>query len=559
MADGTRINQNVTEGDLVYTEEIGSYKYQGVKILHGSDDQANQTEDANPIPIKIMGESSRPVYITDHRAAQVTPPPEGKTAFGEALTGQKESVIALDFAYSLNPLLVTTRDNQSGSSSQANSMMVLSTGAAANSSSCLYSNNIARYQPGVGISGSFTGLFTAGVAGSTQIIGLGDVGEGFFFGFNGTDFGILHRYGGYPEIRTLTVSTGSSNAEDITITLDDDAELVTLTDTTGNETITANEIAAHDYSDVGRGWKAIAVGADVVFTSWSAEPRTGTFSLSGASSAVGTFAQTLAGVTPTSDWTAQADWNGFDKFLDGSGITGVTLDPTMLNVFQIDYQYLGAGLIRFFIGDPGDGEFHLVHSIQYANANTVPSLDNPSIPFFSCVENTTNATNILLKSASCGVFIQGKRSNIGIPKGIKATKILAAATEAPVTSIRMKEVYQSKINRSILKYNLVSASVDHSKPCLINFYLNPVLVNASFVDIDNDYSSIQQDTSADSFSGGKFLFSINLSKTGQGFINLLSDPNLGEFTPGQVLLATLEPTSNIGAEGTVSFNLTEKL
>jgi hypothetical protein len=39
----------------------------------------------------------------------------------------------------------------------------------------------------------FTAVFTNGVANSRQLIGVGDSVDGFFFGFNGTAFGILHR------------------------------------------------------------------------------------------------------------------------------------------------------------------------------------------------------------------------------------------------------------------------------------------------------------------------------------------------------------------------------
>jgi hypothetical protein len=77
----------------------------------------------------------------------------------------------------------------------------------------------------------------------------------------------------------------------------------------------------------------------VCFTSWNDTPRTGTYSLSSATTAVGSFAQTIAGVNPTDVWTAQTAWNGADIF-DGNGLTSVTLDPTKGNVYQIAYQWL---------------------------------------------------------------------------------------------------------------------------------------------------------------------------------------------------------------------------
>lgn len=506
----------------------------------------------------ITGVTDAKAVVTDHNDLQVTFPPEGKTAFGELLTGELTPLVQATFPYGINSFTMTSRANQSGSVTSANSLAICATGAAANSSGAVFSNRIAHYEPGMGLKCRFTAMFTTGAENSKQVAGIGDVGEGFFVGYNGTSFGVLRKYGGIPEVRTLTVGTASSTAETITITLDGDAKADVSVTNSGNTTTTANEIAAADYSDVGRGWTAKAVGSTVVFTSWDAAPRTGTYSLSGASTAAGTFAQTLAGAAPTEDWTAQASWNGVDKF-DGNGITGVSLDPTKLNVFQISIQYLGAGLIAFYAEDPDDGEMHLLHSIEYANANTIPSIDNPNLPFYMAAENTSNTTDLSVSTASVGLFVEGRKVNNGLNVGVSGGLILGAtATETPIVSFRIKEVFRSKINRSEVKINFVSVSCEHTKPCAIKFYANPVLTGASWSDVVSNVSALQEDTSATAFSGGTFLFAINLNKVGSATLNLTTDQSLGVFGPGNVLTATLAPTSGNAAEGNCSFNVTEK-
>lgn len=518
-------------------------------------------EDADSIVVKsvISGIGDTTATVTDHKSLQVTPPPEGKTSFGESLTASLTPIIEMLFNYFINPITISKQPNQSGTVTHSNQMAVCSTGAAANSSARIQSNDVVRYHPGQGVRARFTGLFTTGVANSTQIIGIGDASNGFFFGYNGATFGVLHRAGGSPEIRTLTVTTGSSTAENITITLDGDAKSDVAVTNTGDTTLTANEIAAADYSDVGRGWTAKAVGSKVIFTSWDASSRTGTYSLSGASTAVGTFAQTIAGVAPTDSWTAQTSWNGADKF-DGTGITGVTLDPTKGNVFQISFQYLGFGKISFYCEDPDDGEFHLVHSIEYANANTTPSIAQPSLPLSMIAENTSNTTNIVVKTASMGAYIEGDEDSIGLRLGAKATKTLSAtAAETPLLALRCKEVFQSLQNRGKIKIQIISTGVEHSKPVNINFYANPTLTGASFSDVNTAVSMVETDTSATAFSSGTFLFSINLGKTGNDVIDLKEEKYAGVLSPGNIFLATIAPTSTNGAEGTVTFNWVELL
>lgn len=496
--------------------------------------------------------------ITNNKSLQTTLSPASQTAFGEVLTAQPFPVIAYEFNYNINADLLDARQNASGTITVSSTRAAVASGAAANSAAYLVGLRTIRYRPGEGVCARFTALFTTGVANNTQVIGVGDVGDGYFFGYNGTSFGIMRRYGGAPEVRTLTVSTKSTTAEDITITLDgDEVTDVTVSDATAtNATTTANEIAAYDYSSVGSGWTARAVGATVVFTSWTAGPRTGTYSLSGAVTAVGTFARTLAGVATNEEWVAQSSWNGDDIF-DGNGASGVTLDQTKGNVYQIKYQWLGFGLVSFFIEDPNDGELHLVHAIKYANANTTPSTINPGFKFRVESVNTSNTSNVILYAPCFAAFIEGYAGSFGRNFGVKASATLSTANETPITSIRLKEVYQSALSRIQLKVNLVDVAVDHTKNVSINVYANPTLTGASFADVSAAASSLQQDTSATAATGGTLLYSISLGQTGNQSINLLSDSRIGLFEAGDVLTFTAAPASLTGAVAAVGLNLIE--
>ena len=505
----------------------------------------------------IVGKTNSGAYtnvgVTNQKALFVTPPSESRGAFGEALVVSPTPVIDMLFHTFINPITTCSKANQSGTVTHANQMAVCTTGAAANSSAAICTKDIVRYHAGEGVRARFTTVFTEGVANSIQFGGIGDEGNGFFFGYNGDTFGVLHRTGGLREMRTLTVSTGSSTAEDITITLDGDAASDVSVTNTGDTTLTANEIAAHDYSDVGRGWDATAVGSTVVFTSWNDEPRTGTYSLSSATTAVGTFAQTIAGVSPTDTWIAQTAWNGVDIF-DGNGITGVTLDPTKGNVYQIAYQWLGFGAISFYIEDPSDGEFHLVHIIQYANDNTTPSIARPTLGLRTSAENFSNTSSIVTKTASMGGFVDGVDDYQGTRTGTKAT-ITGASGGEPVLTLRCNEVFQGVHNHGKIKVSIVGAAVEASgnNTVSLDFYANMTLTGASFSSVNAGFSQAQVDTSATAATGGVFLFSIDLGKTGSDTINLKDDKYAGVLLPGNTFTAIVNPTGG-SAEATVTFN-----
>ena len=205
-------------------------------------------------------------------------------------------------------------------------------------------------------------------------------------------------------------------------------------------------------------------------------------------------------------WVAQADWNG-DK-MDGTGgvsnPTGQNLDTTKGNVYQINFQWLGFGLIEFAIEDSNTGRFVPVHQVKYANANTVPSLLNPSFPILWSVENTTNTTNITLKGASACGEIEGKVEYLGPTNAIGNTKTGVTTALTNIITIRNKSTYQTLTNRTpinILKYSL---SVDGNKPSEFQIITNATLGGTpSYTDIGTNTSVVEYDTAGTTVTGGK--------------------------------------------------------
>jgi hypothetical protein len=73
----------------------------------------------------------------------------------------------------------------------------------------------------------------------------------------------------------------------------------------------------------------------------------------------------------------QADWNG--NKLDGSGANDFLIDLTKVNLFWIDFQWLGSGKIRFGIYDDA-GTRTVLHTFNNANINVVPYMQSGTLP-----------------------------------------------------------------------------------------------------------------------------------------------------------------------------------
>ena len=505
---------------------------------------AAQKPNGDYVNINATAGGNLPVSLEEWNGSFNTSPlpvsETSKTAFGEVLVAELTPIVQIHSAYNINTRIIEARDNN-GASSIVNNKFQVSTGASANQMSSLLSRVAVKYNSGQGGLWRGTALFTTGVANSTQYIGIGTASEGYFFGYNGTAFGILRRQGGSPEVRTLTVTTKSSHIDTITITLDGDADNTVSVTNGADTTITANEIADHDYSDLGQGWSAHSMGANVIFESYNAALQTGTYSLTDATSAIGTFAQTVAGVAPTETVVAQTSWSE-DKAAGAETLPNLTF--TNGNVFQIRYGWLGFDGIQFSIKHPSTLSWILAHKMEYANANTIPSLDNPTLPLCMAVKNTSNTSDIVLQSASMMGGVEGKNIQEGILNAAVVETTNIGTTETPILSIHNHTVYQSKVNRIRVKIDELGVSFDASaanKPAVLRLRLNPTLTGASFSAIDANTSVVRKDTSATAVSGGILFFAQSLAEGAAPIIDLEKRDII--LNPGDTITISLEASN----------------
>ena len=115
------------------------------------------------------------------------------SAFGDLIAVSNTPLIQLDFVHGINTQTGVSAVENSAVADTDASRLRLQSGTNAGGSATFTSARPAKYRPGQGITARFTTAFTAGVASSTQIAGMGNTIDGYFVGFNGTSFGILHR------------------------------------------------------------------------------------------------------------------------------------------------------------------------------------------------------------------------------------------------------------------------------------------------------------------------------------------------------------------------------
>ena len=137
----------------------------------------------------------------------------------------------------------------------------------------------------------------------------------------------------------------------------------------------------------------------------------------------------------------QTEWN-IDK-LDGTGISGLTLDITKAQILWMDIEWLGLGTVR--VGFVINGQFIHCHSFHHANIIQSTYITTASLPLRYEIANTGITTSSsTLKQVCSTVISEGGYELRGLQQAVE-TPIIAPVdlpsprgTYYPVLSIRLK-------------------------------------------------------------------------------------------------------------------------
>ncbi len=213
----------------------------------------------------------------------------------------------------------------------------------------------------------------------------------------------------------------------------------------------------------------------------------------------------------TDNWISQSSWN--QDIMDGTGSYVINLYNSKGNLYQIQFQLLGFGIINFSIVNPISGRWILVHRIQYPNTTTDPSIFNPLLPGMCYAANGGTAADVSVNVASMLLGVEG---NLSFNTGsiINATSVIPSSltSEVPIISLRSMSSFQSKTNRVVLQPLIISIAADGNKPVIIKLYLTPTLTNSSFSNYSSNTSVAEIDTSATAFTGGTLIYSETVGK-----------------------------------------------
>lgn len=202
--------------------------------------------------------------------------------------------------------------------------------------------------------------------------------------------------------------------------------------------------------------------------------------------------------SPVDTVIAQTSWN-VDKF-NGTGASGVTIDLTKGNLFEIEVQWFGVGTVRYFCNGV------LLHEASHANTLAVPYMTTAQLPVQMRIVNSgaSVASSITMVCARVAAQAQQHDPQEWLYGAFTPSDLLVGVSEVPVLTIRPKSTYNSITNRMWLLPRSLTISTE-GYALSYKVIANVTLTGASFTSVATG-SGAEFDTAATAYSGGELLY-----------------------------------------------------
>lgn len=206
----------------------------------------------------------------------------------------------------------------------------------------------------------------------------------------------------------------------------------------------------------------------------------------------------------------QANWNG-DR-LDGTGPSGLTLDPTKAQILYMDFEWLGVGSVR--CGFVIDGTFIVCHTFNNANDIDKVYMTTAILPVRYEIENTgATASSSTMTQICSSVISEGGYDQKAIPQWARRTTTLVGVGTSfvPIVSIRLKSTALGAV---------VIPSVYHAIPINSTLDYEVVLIKNPTLTGTPSWTSnsqnVEVDTAATGLTGGTIVDLDYVSGSNQG-------------------------------------------
>jgi len=193
-------------------------------------------------------------------------------------------------------------------------------------------------------------------------------------------------------------------------------------------------------------------------------------------------------------------------------------------MYAVTYQGGGYGLVTFYICNSSTGDMIPVHRIVSGNSATTQVFNTPNLPLMASVTNPSTASNIILRTSSGIIGIEGIPDRaVVVRNAFSNSKTLTTHVETNLFTLKNKDTVNSIPNTTPIRVLLLSVATDGGTSH-VDFRLrrNANLTGTTtFTDIQTTNSCVAYNTAGTYTSGtGTVKFSVQLSRTDLKVVDL---------------------------------------
>lgn len=180
--------------------------------------------------------------------------------------------------------------------------------------------------------------------------------------------------------------------------------------------------------------------------------------------------------SPVDNAVNQASWN-IDP-LDGTGRSGYNINTATVQIYVIDFSWLGVGQVR--LGVLVGNAIAYCHAFVAANTLTAVWSQTPTLPIrFELTNTAATASNTTMKQICAAVFSEGGSDPMGLIVNANTgdTATVASATETALIGVRLTSTF----NRATiipLDFDVLSTSANN---VLIRAWMRATLSGGAWV------------------------------------------------------------------------------
>jgi len=257
--------------------------------------------------------------------------------------------------------------------------------------------------------------------------------------------------------------------------------------------------------------------------------------------------------TPVDNAVAQSSWN-IDKF-DGAGPSKITIDFTKLQVFLIDFLWLGGDRAR--MGFKINGRVFYAHQFVAANTLDAVYMSTPNLPLRYDIENTGAGAVSSLEHICTSVISEGGFQDIALARSTSTagTHVDANAigTLYAVIGLRLKSTHFSAMVR-LARMSMLAKTNDDFEWSIV---FNPTVAGTfTYNDETNSPVQVAKGATANTVTAG-YLVDAGFTTGGSAIAQVVRDMrSLGSSIAGvadTIVLCARPFTANLDIEGALTW------